>query len=84
MGGIIASRLIDLENDMTNEKSPTTLVYTVEAAGKALGIGRNSAYDAVRTGEIPSFRVGRRILIPRAALEKKLAEAGTIKQIEAA
>jgi excisionase family DNA binding protein len=49
------------------------LTLTVEEAAHALGIGRNSAYEAIRTGDIPSIRIGRRRLVPRAALEKKLA-----------
>ena len=46
---------------------------TVEEAAKALGIGRNSAYEAVRRGEIPSIAIGRRLLVPAAALERLLA-----------
>ena len=52
------------------------LVLTVEQAAEILGISRPTAYLAIRTGEIPHIRIGRRILIPRAALERKLAEAG--------
>jgi len=48
------------------------LVMTVESMAKALHISRNLAYDAVRRGEIPSIRVGKRYLIPRHALEKFL------------
>ncbi len=45
---------------------------TVEEAARALGIGRGSAYEAVKRGDIPSIRVGRRIVVPRAALERLL------------
>ena len=45
---------------------------TVEEAGDALGISRASAYEGVRTGEIPSIRVGRRIVVPTAALRRLL------------
>ncbi len=48
--------------------------YTVEEAAERLGISRNSAYEAVRRGEIPSLRIGRRVLIPRAALERMLEQ----------
>lgn len=38
---------------------------TVEEAAEVLGpIGRGTAYEAVRRGEIPSLRLGRRILVP--------------------
>ena len=51
------------------------LTVTVEEAARLLGIGRNSAYEAVRRGELPVIRLGRRYLVPRAALERMLAEA---------
>lgn len=41
---------------------------------RRLGIGRNAAYAAVQRGEIPSRRIGRRIIVPRVAFEKWLAE----------
>jgi excisionase family DNA binding protein len=46
---------------------------TVEHAGRILGISRASAYDGVARGEIPSIRVGRRLLVPTAALRRLLA-----------
>jgi excisionase family DNA binding protein len=49
-------------------ESPTRLTWTVEEAAMALGISRAFAYDAVRRGEIPAIKIGRRILIPRSAL----------------
>jgi excisionase family DNA binding protein len=42
--------------------------YTVAEAAEAVGISRNAAYEAVRRGQIPSLRVGGRILIPRERL----------------
>jgi len=42
-----------------------SLTITVGEAARYLGIGRNSAYEAVRRNEIPSIRIGRRIVIPR-------------------
>lgn len=48
------------------------LTLTVEECAHALGIGRNLCYDKVKTGEIPSIRIGRRILIPCAALYRLL------------
>jgi len=52
-----------------------SMVFTVDQMGKALGISRGTAYTAVREGRVPFLRIGRRILIPRAALENMLAEA---------
>ena len=49
------------------------LTFTVDETAKILGIGRNSAYEAVARGEIPVIRVGKRLLVPKAALEKLLS-----------
>jgi excisionase family DNA binding protein len=40
------------------------LTKSVEEAGRVLGISRKSAYRAVATGEIPSVRIGKRIVVP--------------------
>lgn len=48
------------------------LTLTVEEAARALGIGRNQAYAAVRRGEIPAIRIGKRLLVPRTALRRLL------------
>ena len=47
---------------------------TVEEIAKRLRIGRNQAYEAVRSGVEPSIRLGRRILVPRVAFERLLAD----------
>lgn len=46
------------------------LTLTVEEAATLLGISRAFAYEAVGRGEIPSIRIGRRILVPKAALSR--------------
>lgn len=38
--------------------------YTVEEVAVLLGLSRGNAYRAVRAGEIPAKRVGRRWVIP--------------------
>ena len=50
--------------------SPGRLTLTVEEASALLGISRAFAYEAVRRGEIPSIRIGRRVLVPKIALER--------------
>ncbi|MFC2033803.1 helix-turn-helix domain-containing protein [Chloroflexota bacterium] len=52
------------------------VILTVDEAAQLLGLARNSAYQGVLRGEIPSIRIGRRILIPRIALERMLNQAG--------
>ena len=57
------------------ERPPQWLTMTVEEAAVVLGISRATAY-AVSRGEIPCIRIGRRILIPKVALEWLLDGAG--------
>jgi excisionase family DNA binding protein len=57
------------------------LTVTVEEAARMLGIGRGTAYDAVRRGDVPSIRVGHRILVPRAPL-LELVGAGALASPE--
>ena len=45
---------------------PVTL--RVEELMPILGIGRNTAYEVIRSGQIRSIRIGRQIRIPRDAL----------------
>jgi excisionase family DNA binding protein len=49
------------------------MTVTVEEAATILGVGRNKAYEAARSGEIPAIRIGKRLLVPRAALKRLLA-----------
>jgi excisionase family DNA binding protein len=48
------------------------LTVSVEEAGRILGCSRNSAYEAARRGELPTIRLGRKIRVPKAALERLL------------
>jgi excisionase family DNA binding protein len=58
---------------MENQTERMTL--TIPEAAKALGIGRNAGYEAARRGDIPTIRIGKRLLVPRAALERMLQGA---------
>jgi hypothetical protein len=48
------------------------LTVPVELAGRALGLSRGSAYQAVRAGQIPNFKIGQRFVVPTAPLRKML------------
>jgi len=48
------------------------LCITVTEAAAMLGLSRNFAYELVRREELPAVRFGKRLLIPRVALEKIL------------
>lgn len=50
-----------------------SLTMTVEEAAKALGISRGLAYDLARQRKIPIIRLGKRMIIPRKALEDMLS-----------
>ncbi len=48
------------------------LTLTIPEAAKVLGISRGSAYALVNQGVIPVLRLGRRLVVPRAALLRML------------
>ena len=54
-------------------KDVTKLTMSVPEAAQRLGIGRNAAYQGVRRGEIPSIKVGGRILVPKRAFDELLS-----------
>lgn len=56
-------------------------VLTVMEAAEELGISKGSAYEAARNGEIPTVRIGRRLIVPRVAFDKMLAQAGESKAV---
>lgn len=63
--------------------TPERMTVTVEEAAQLLGIGRSTAYLAVKSGDLPTIRLGRRLLVPRAQIDRMLGvnderpEAGT-------
>ena len=52
------------------EQGPWT--FTVDEVAKLLGISRTLAYELVSRKVLPSIRLGRRIVVPRKALEEFL------------
>jgi len=52
------------------------LTFTVDETRRKLGLSRGLIYQAIHQGQIPHIRIGKRILIPRAALEKFLENPG--------
>lgn len=52
---------------------PDRKTMTVPEAGERyLGLSRNASYAAAKRGEIPTIRVGGRIFVPIAAMERTL------------
>ena len=52
------------------EDRPTVLLWPT--AGEALGLSKTSTYLGAQRGEIPTIRVGRRVVVPTAALRRLL------------
>ncbi len=51
---------------------PPRQTYTVEEAGHILGLSRNSSYKAATAGQIPTIRIGNRLLVPKIAIDRLL------------
>ena len=62
---------------LERRSSPSRLTFSALAhfrliLGLENAISRNSAYEAVKLGDIPSLKIGRRIIVPKAALDRML------------
>ncbi len=61
---------------MSNQDNVSdSLVLTPIETAKLLRIGRGTVYEQIKCGAIPSIRMGRKILVPRAALMRMLEAA---------
>jgi excisionase family DNA binding protein len=58
---------------MRDEREFQRATYTIAEAAKKLGIGKNSAYEAAKRGDIPVVKVGKRLLVPSVAFDQMLA-----------
>jgi excisionase family DNA binding protein len=47
---------------------------TVPAAAKVLNVGVSTVYEQIRNGVIPALKLGRRVLVLRVPLERKLRQ----------
>ena len=63
--------------DKLETTPPPRRVVTLSEAAEILRISRGSAYEAAKRNEIPTIRIGRRLLVPTAALERMLAGNAT-------
>ncbi len=59
---------------MAEENTTKRETLSVIDAAQVLGIGRSRTYQAVRSGELPARKLGKRWLIPRVALDRWFAE----------
>jgi excisionase family DNA binding protein len=61
---------------MSRKSAPTAVegrVKTLDEVASLLRISRGSAYEAAKRKEIPTIRIGRRLLVPCDALERLLS-----------
>ena len=63
---------------MTNGPTQCKTMSVPEWGEQYLGLGRNAAYDAVKRGDIPTIRIGRKIRVPVVAAERMLEEVTSI------
>ena len=70
--------------DPTNDTSAERISFadlpdpsTPDEVRRCLPLSRTAVYEAIRTGDIPSVRIGRRILIPKSALAQRLGITDT-------
>lgn len=48
------------------------LVYSIVEAGQLLGLSCNASYEAAKRGDIPTIRIGRRVLVPKAPFHRMI------------
>lgn len=54
---------------------------TVDAVAEILGLDRKTVYAAINSGELPSLRIGRRILVPTSWLAARITPDADDDQI---
>jgi len=60
----------------TRRRAKSSIYGSVDELANELGISRQSAYAGLRQGKIPSIRLGKRFIIPRAAIAEWLRRPG--------
>ena len=59
---------------LSSEPPEPRLTYSVDEAARALGIGRSLTWRLIRSGRLPTVKIGRRTLIRRSEVERLLDE----------
>jgi excisionase family DNA binding protein len=62
-------------NDAAEVPVPPKSLLTAQDAIKLLGISRTKFYELIRTGALPSIRLGKLIRVPLAALNRWIGES---------
>jgi excisionase family DNA binding protein len=63
---------VDIASARPRSDHPERLTLSVEEAGRILGISRGAAYARAVDGSLPTVRLGKRLLVPKGALQKML------------
>ena len=58
---------------MSDNEQRKRVVMTLAEVASLLRISKNSAYEAARRGEIPTIKIGRRLIVPADAFERLLS-----------
>ena len=65
--------------NLTIDDALSRPTISVPEAGKLFfGLARNAAYDAAKSGDIPTIRIGGRIMVPVVPLAEKLGLKATV------
>ena len=67
------------ELNLADVRQPTKnnedrLCLSIPETARMLGISRGLAYELARSGQIPVLRLGKRLLVPKVALERLLSQ----------
>lgn len=60
---------------VASDKGREILVYGVVEAGRLIGLGRTASYEAARSGQLPTIKIGGRYKVPKKALLELLDSA---------
>jgi excisionase family DNA binding protein len=61
-----------MATETTNQHWTERATLSVPEAGRLLGIGTTASYAAARRGDLPTLRIGGRLLVPVSALRRLL------------
>jgi excisionase family DNA binding protein len=61
-----------MANRSEHVPEPSARLLRVEEAALILGVGRTTAFQLIANGSLATVRIGRRRLVPRAALDQFL------------
>jgi hypothetical protein len=58
------------------KQAPSEIMHCARPpeAGQVLAVGRNASYEAARTGQLPTLKIGKRVVVPIVAFKRLLTE----------